>query len=224
MTKGAAIAATVVTAVVVTVIFGLVVLQDGDGTTEATTAPSSPSSTAVPASSGGLHGEDDPPEVPLDAATHAALESELEIARAAAARFPDARAASEAGYYRGVPYESGIGTHWVNFGAIDARLDPGEPEMLLFASDADDAPLVGLTYYVYDSRGEPEGFPGANDHWHQHVSVCVGRKAVYTDPGDAALNGCGPGRARNGWMLHAWVAPGHHNPRGVFATRNPTLP
>lgn len=215
-------AVTGATALVLGAVFVVVLTHepDGGGATMSRTLTTD----AAPPVDAGLHGDEEPPPVSLDAATQARLDAELADARAAAAQYPTAGAAQSAGFYRGVPYESGVGTHWVRFEAIDTRLDPAEPEMLLFASDADEAPLVGLTYYVYDSIKEPEGFTGDNDHWHRHLSVCVGRRAVYTDPGDAALNGCGPARARSGWMLHVWVAPGYDNPRGVFATRNPALP
>ena len=49
-----------------------------------------------------------------------------------------------------------------------AKFDPAAPSELLYDGTGPDAKIVGLSYLVFNRGGPPEGFAGANDHWHQH--------------------------------------------------------
>ena len=100
--------------------------------------------------------------------------------------------------------------------------DIAHPEMLLYAGDSPNSPVVGLAYYV--KYCEPAGFAGSAGHWHQHLGVCIGPSGPVQGAGAVgvcATNQLDPGRWA--WMLHAWVVPGWENTAGVFSAENPRL-
>ena len=146
------------------------------------------------------------------------LEEQLAAARGVVDRWPTLADARADGWTLADDYIPGVGSHWMHYDRIDSVFDPAEPEMLLFAGDEPDAPVVGLTYYVVHSP--PAGFAGDQDVWHQHKNVCMGPDGPRF-AGDGA-SGC-KARWDWSWMLHAWVAPGWENPDGVFANENPLV-
>jgi hypothetical protein len=143
------------------------------------------------------------------------LEEQLATARAVAAQWPTLGSARAQGWTQAETYEAGTGSHWMHYQDIDSAFDPAAPEMLLFAGDGPDAPLVGLTYYVVFTA--PQGFTGDADVWHQHQDVCISSEGPLIG-GDGARRCKSP--ADWSWMLHAWVVPGWENPAGVFALEN----
>jgi hypothetical protein len=169
--------------------------------------------------SGHEHTPADPATAPGAAAPGASapgtLDEQLAAASAAAAQWPTLGAARAQGWTPAETYVPGTGSHWMHYADIDSVFDPAAPEMLLFAGDSADAPLVGLTYYVVFTA--PGGFTGEADVWHQHQDVCIG-------PEGPLFAGDGFRRCKSpddwSWMLHAWVVPGWENPAGVFAMEN----
>ena len=134
--------------------------------------------------------------------------------------------AERAGYIMSANFTEGVGTHFTNWRLIDAPFDPTRPAMLLYGPRLGRTQLVGFSYWVRtdDPKG-PDGFAGADDHWHRHYGLCFDRSGLlqYEDVRSPRL--CS-GVYLNGsdmWMLHAWVVPGAANVWGVFAPLNPQL-
>jgi hypothetical protein len=206
----------------------------GIGVTTTTTEPSGGSAPgSVPTPEQALaeeiegsheHGEA-VPEQPLDRATRAALGEQLAFARAVALRYPTVADAEAAGYRMVTPYLPLIGAHYVRWDLMDAVFDVAEPEMLLYDGTDAEARIVGLSYYVFSSEA-PDGFAGPNDHWHQHIGLCLRGGVVVggekTTPEQCAARG-GTKVNTSGWMVHAWVVPGWESPQGVFAPDHPGL-
>jgi hypothetical protein len=151
--------------------------------------------------------------------TSGILADQLAVARRVALRWPTAGDASADGWRLAAPYSSHIGAHYLRFPEVDGTFDIARPEMLLYAGDSTDSPIVGLAYYVKFRK--PIGFVGSADHWHQHLDVCIGPSGPVQGAdavGVCATNQADPGRWA--WMLHAWVIPGWENPAGVFSAEN----
>jgi hypothetical protein len=178
-------------------------------------------------SGGHGHGGPVPHKVITDPEVRAQLASEIEIARDAAAQFPTAADAMQAGYFRVTPYVPLIGAHYMNFDYVDGVFDPTRPEMLLYGANGPDADMVGLSYYVVSEDGPPAGFAGPDDYWHEHLGLCVNATGVIggedtTEEECEAMGGFktdGSGK----YMVHAWVVPGWESPWGIFSDEHPDL-
>jgi hypothetical protein len=158
------------------------------------------------------------------------LEQQMAQARTVIAKFPTVKDAEAGGYKKSTPYVPCIGAHYTNVGLV-AKFDPAAPSELLYDGTGPDAQIVGLSYLVYNRGGAPEGFAGANDHWHQHNAnggLCFGANLVVIGGEETTEADC---KARGGekreltdiWMAHAWVAPGFECSWGVFAGECPEL-
>jgi len=161
------------------------------------------------------------PEQPLDAATRAALGAQLVRARTAALQFPTVTDAERAGYRMVTPYVKGIGAHYMNFSLVDSTFDVDHPEMLLYDGTAPTARIVGLSYYVLSGDAAPDGFAGPNDHWHQHIGLCIKGTVVVggekLSEAECTARGGVKSPGTGAWMVHAWVVPGWESPQGVFS-------
>lgn len=143
-------------------------------------------------------------------ATAHAGEVDLELllpAYLGAAPFQDVQVAEAAGWVSTIDtlgcFESadagGMGVHWLNEALLDDRLDPAEPEALVYELDADGevAGLVGHEYLVpFDAwtATEPPSLFGIDLHEHPVLPF---------------------------WILHAYLWK--DNPSGMFADWNPTV-
>jgi hypothetical protein len=168
-------------------------------------------------------------QVDVDAATRAQLQMQQEAARQAAAMFPTVAHAEAAGYHKSTPYVPCIGAHYTNVSLV-AVFDPLKPSELLYDGTEPDSKIVGLSYLVFHPGGEPEGFAGPNDHWHQHNSnggLCLDGALVVgaedTTPEECAARGGRKVILEDIWMLHDWVVPGWECSWGVFAPECPEL-
>lgn len=178
-------------------------------------------------SAGHGHGHGDVPNVPVDGATRDALAAQLVEARAVALSYPTVADATAAGYVMVTSYVPLIGAHYVKWDLMDSTFDVARPEMLLYDGTEPGAEMVGLSYYQF-SATEPEGFAGPNDHWHQHLGLCLDSRLVVvggssTTPEECAARGGQKVDGANGWMTHAWVVPGWESQQGVFSAENPDL-
>ncbi len=185
-------------------------------TTPATTAPS-----AAPEGDGGNHSHGGiTPEVALSRGERAALAAELSTARESAMQFATVADAEANGYTLVTGYLPLIGAHYIKWGLMDGQFDPAAPEMLLYDGTEPTSNIVGLSYYLF-SGSEPSPFTGANDHWHQHIGLCIRDGVVVggekTTQAECAERGGSKAGAENGWMVHAWVVPGWDSPQGVFS-------
>jgi len=175
------------------------------------------------------------PFVPLDPATQAKLSAELALAAQAAQRFPTVADAKAAGMILAGGMAPGVGAHYQELSAAslqginpDGSVNPSEPASWIYASTADNAPVVGVMYESL-SKNPPSGFAGPNDHWHQHSNLCItfanGKIGVPFAP-DATVTPqeCkdthGIFMTKTVWMVHAWVVSGWQSPAGVFSHAN----
>lgn len=174
---------------------------------------------------------------PLDAATQAELDRQLDLTRQVAAKYPTLKDAKAAGYRPAGGYSPGLGLHMTGRGSNnfsgtmtdDNLLGPGT---IIYAGLSDESPIAGFMYLSI-SKIEPVGFVGTNDTWHYHTNVCVkfsasGIEAPFgADREDVTKEMCdGVGGAWmpiTTWMVHVWSVPGWENPNGVFAEEHPRL-
>jgi hypothetical protein len=107
-------------------------------------------------------------------------------------------------------------------------VNPEYPASWIYASVADNAPVVGVMYESLNATA-PTGFIGPNDHWHRHANVCIqiggGKIGVpFAADQDVTPQECrdvhGIFMNKTVWMVHAWVVPGWESPQGVFSHDN----
>jgi hypothetical protein len=167
------------------------------------------------------------PEQPIDSATRAALGLQLVASRTAAEAYPTVADAEKAGYTMVTPFVPLIGAHYINFALVDGRFELDKPEMLLYDGTAPESGIVGLSYFVNSPSGAPEGFVGPNDHWHQHIGLCIKDSVVVGGETISEAQCKKRGGAKVGlksmWMVHAWVVPGWESPHGVFSPEHTGL-
>jgi hypothetical protein len=161
-----------------------------------------------------------------DPAQRAELDRQLAAARGAAAKYPTLATATAAGYVVTPFKEEGVGVHAVDWGLVRA-FDPARPAMLLYDGTTPKSRLLALSYYIVSPPDrQPAGFVGPDDHWHNHIDICIraGQLLPTTHlPAACAAQHGTYLSGRNLWMLHAWVVKGEPNPWGLFATYNPRL-
>jgi hypothetical protein len=169
-------------------------------------------------------------QTPLTAQERALLEQQMAQARTVIAKYPTVKDALAAGYAMSTPYVPCIGAHYTNVGLV-MKFDPAAPSELLYDGTKPDSKIVGLSYLVFHRGGPPDGFAGANDHWHQHNAnggLCFGKNGVVIGGEEQSRAECA---AKGGqkreltdiWMAHAWVVPGFECTWGVFAGECPEL-
>lgn len=177
----------------------------------------------VPATHEGHSSSDPVPEVELSPADAELFDTQWQAAQQAMAQRDTLEKAAALGYVRAAAPAGGIGTHWVLWSQIAKPFDPATPSMLLFDERKHPALLVGYSYAL-QSPTRPEGFAGGNDHWHQHIGLCVDNGWVVREQ-TSGPDACSGTYIAGGdfWMLHAWVVPGWDNRKGRFAPFNPKL-
>ena len=137
------------------------------------------------------------------------LNVELTVGEAFGAQFPTAAIAEANGYFRLAPFVSGQGTHHMdtNYG-IPSQFDPWRPTMMMYDSNAKSGKLTGIVWVVNSGAEPPEGFLGANDHWHNHQTLCFRGGTIIgdglTDAECAAIGGANLDTSGN-WLLHVWL-------------------
>ena len=119
-----------------------------------------------------------------------------------------------------------IGAHYMRFANLVDGFDPAAPEMLLYDGTDPDSRIVGVSYFVVGGK-EPAGFAGPNDHWHQHIGLCLKGTLVVggerVSEAECARRGGRKANNLDAWMVHAWVVPGWESPQGVFSPEHPGL-
>lgn len=173
------------------------------------------------------------PYVPLGPADQAIMSKQLTQALFAAEEFPTVAAAKGAGMILAGGMAPGVGAHYQIVGVSDltslnGQFDPSKPASWIYASTADNAPVVGVMYESLTAQ-PPAGFIGPNDHWHRHSNLCVqftaGEIAVpFAADQNVTPQECtdvhGVFMKKTVWMVHAWVVPGWESPQGVFSHDN----
>jgi len=173
------------------------------------------------------------PTVPLSPKDQAIMTQQLTAAYQAAEKFPTVAAAKAAGMVLAGGMAPGVGAHYQVIGAsdltsLDGSFNPSEPASWIYASTANDAPIVGVMYESLTAQ-PPSGFIGPNDHWHRHSNLCVqftpGKIAVpFAADQNVTPQECsdvhGVFMKKTVWMVHAWVIPGWQSPQGTFSHDN----
>ena len=176
-----------------------------------------------------------PTEPALDAAGVQTLSAQLAEARAATALYPTVADARRAGMYNASSGADVTPTYFVapfnQRYAADSGTDFAHPLVYMYAGPSDIAPVVGVAYYQFRTRG-PKGFEGPTDRWVPITGLCTtpvvggGSRLVAIDA-DMTQHQCtalgGTFAQSVQWMLHAWTAPKWQNPSGDFAEVNPRL-
>jgi hypothetical protein len=171
--------------------------------------------------------------VPLGAADQAVMSKQLTQALFAAEKFPTVADAKAAGMILAGGMAPGVGAHYQIVGvsdltSLDGQFDPSKPASWIYASTADNAPVVGVMYESLTAQ-PPAGFIGPNDHWHRHSNLCVQFTAGEIAVPFAADQSVTPQECsdvhgifmkKTVWMVHAWVVPGWESPQGVFSHDN----
>ena len=187
---------------------------------------------------------------PLDYDTCEDMAIQLDEAKTYAEQYPTAADAEAAGFISSFGFIPGMGTHHgvgtitpemladPNFdrsnpvipdSMIDDVFDPTRPEFLQYNGGGDDAVLVGMSYYVRtDNDLPPEGFPGDNDWWHHHPSLCFDpatAQAFTVNTTDAQCAGRGGVNVLmdDYYMLHVWLVDDLEYHGDVHAPMHPCI-
>ena len=153
-------------------------------------------------------------------ATVSARRSDLDIARAATARFNSIEQAERAGY--ALPPEGplhecissfdntgAMGFHLINGNLLDTTVDPAQPEALVYAPDKNgNLKLVALEYVVFQE-------PWKEVHGENAMAPMLFDQMFMDTPA--------PNRYEIPafYALHAWIW--QPNPEGTFASFNPAV-
>ena len=160
----------------------------------------------------------------LSPTERAEFDTQWDAAVASVPRYDTIAEAEAAGFVLASGHSDGAGVHYVKWSWVDRPFDPQKPSMLLYDELVRGEPMELIAYsYWVASDGEPEGFVGDADGWHQHRGVCFINGYIKDE--HIEREQC-PGDWVNGedlWMLHAWVVPGIENVYGPFHTVNPLL-
>jgi hypothetical protein len=168
---------------------------------------------------------------PPSAGDAAELRAQLEAVRAATERYRDHANAVKDGFRLFGQEGPLMGEHWYRRDLVGESLDLRRPSTLQYANVGGRKVLVGVAYSIYRRPGEPlpEGFAGAEDHWHTHDVARLASAATADRP---VLNWLvqrriergkiGPGGRNLLTMVHAWIWL--DNPDGTFAQQHRTLP
>lgn len=168
---------------------------------------------------------------PASAADDAALRAQIEAVRAATARYRDHANAVKDGFRLFGQEGALMGEHWYRRDLVGQPLDLRHPSTLQYANINGRKVLVGVAYGVYRRPGDPlpEGFAGAEDHWHVHDVAKLATAATADRPVLRWLvqrrieqGKVGPGGRSLLTMVHAWVWL--DNPDGLFAQQHRALP
>jgi hypothetical protein len=95
---------------------------------------------------------------------------------------------------------------------VTSAFDPQRPNMLMYDSNSDSGRLTGMVWAVVSGHMPPEGFPGDNDHWHFHETLCFveGNGGPFivgdgiSDQECAARGGVNEDTSDT-WLLHVWL-------------------
>ena len=150
---------------------------------------------------------------PLGAEECLVLNLVLNDAVAYASQFPTAGVAEANGWHHLAPWIPGQGTHHVNIErGVSAAFDPRRPNLLMYDSNSDSGKLTGMVWAVQSGMMPPEGFPGDNDHWHFHETLCFierdgGPFIVGDGISDAQCASMGGVNQDSSdiWLLHVWL-------------------
>ncbi|HKZ31771.1 MAG TPA: hypothetical protein VJ648_05380 [Vicinamibacteria bacterium] len=146
------------------------------------------------------------------------VQAELDVARAATARYQDVSVALQEGFVADpVCVSSPLGTmgvHYVNPSRSDARVTAGEPEILLYLPEGGRMRLVAIEYSMpIAQNGQP--YFGATPPTNPGTTP-----VLFGQSFDGPMAGHGPAQPWH-FDLHVWIWA--ENPAGRFAQFNAQL-
>lgn len=187
---------------------------------------------------------------PLDYATCKSVATNFDEAKAYAVQYPTLGDAVAAGFRSTFAFIPGMGTHHgldsltpqmladpefdqfnpiIPDSIIDDVFDPNTPEFLQYNGNGSSAVLVGMSYYVRTDTGlPPEGFPGDNDWWHHHPTLCfnpANAQAFAANTTDASCANQGGINVYmdDYYMLHVWLVDDLEYHGDVHAPMHPCI-
>ncbi len=149
-------------------------------------------------------------------------------------QYPTVADAEAAGWKQGAVWAAGQGIHYVDPSRLLGPFDPRKPNWLMYDGTSPGSLLTGMMYLLdTGSTTPPSGFPGDNDHWHQHGALCTDTTpGTYpfiigeslTGPQCSSIGGINVIRPTI-WMVHVWL-PVYKNwvPTDVFNKSHPLIP
>lgn len=168
------------------------------------------------------------------------LKQQLTDTRDFAKQYPLLRDSVKDGFTFVTPWFAGAGTHMGRWELLDDKVDPKNPEVLIYDGNDEDSRLVGVMYAVLSDTRPKNVFVGGNDVWHQHRGLCFTESPVAKRifaPAEKIV--IGSESASNAWckdiwqgeredfaslwMMHVWVVPGCENDWGLYAHDHPYL-
>lgn len=164
-----------------------------------------------------------------DKAQCAELTADIATMERIAEALPTAQDAVNAGCFRVTIYVEGIAAHYICPARLRDGLKLEEPEMILYGGSQPWAPIVGLSYMVYQDTppNEASSSPLWAKYmtWHFHEGLCIkGGLVIGGDNSDQAKCEAQGGKkmGRTGYMGHYWL-PQCNSSDGVFSAANPRL-
>lgn len=135
----------------------------------------------------------------------------LNGAAAYAGRFPTVADAQAAGWIQATVWTPHQGLHFVDPARITGPFEPTRPNYLMYNGTSPTSKIVGMMFLVQSGTSPPAGFPGANDHWHNHDPLCYKAGAIpyiigehMSDSLCIALGGVNTNFSGQ-WMVHVWL-------------------
>ena len=154
------------------------------------------------------------PKGPLSQSNCLQVADDIQIAADFASHYPTVAAVTAAGWHLATVYTPGQGAHYVDPSRLTGPFDPQRPNFLMYNGTSSTSNLVGMMFLVDtgSSTTPPAGFPGANDHWHNHGPLCirnsdqvvVGEVPPMTSTQCTALGGTVTDLSSQ-WMVHVWL-------------------
>jgi hypothetical protein len=155
------------------------------------------------------------PKGPLSQHDCLVVSDDIKAAADFASHYPTVAAAQAAGWVQATVWTPGQGIHFVDPNRETGPFDPRRPNYLLYNGTSPTSNLAGMMFLVDtgSSTTPPPGFPGANDHWHNHGPLCYKAGATPYIIGeippmaDAQCTGLGGVKTdfSSQWMVHVWL-------------------
>jgi hypothetical protein len=170
------------------------------------------------------------PKGPLSQDDCLGVANYLSAARDYVAQFPTVADARAAGWIQATVWTPGQGIHFADPTRLNGPFDPNHPNWLQYNGTAPTARLAGMMFLVQTGAGPPAGFPGNNDHWHNHDKLCIDADAEpfvigehLSDATCTAIGGVNTNYTGT-WMVHAWIPTyAGWQPTDIFNNNHPSL-
>ncbi len=168
------------------------------------------------------------------------LKQQLTATRDFAKQYPTLKDSTDAGFTFVTPWFAGAGTHMGRWELLDDKVEPANPEVLIYDGNDENSRLVGVMYAVLSDQKPKNVFVGNNDVWHQHRGLCfttgTAARRLFAPAEKIVIGSESASKAwcediwqgkredfASLWMMHVWVVPGCENDWGLYAHDHPFL-